>query len=161
MSLFWDILNVSYSARLGWTGWLHGRFTFSWREQCPSLIFAAVANTLFQSNFAREVSLGLQFQVTVIMKGSQDKTKLEGRSACSSTQCCIQVRKGLHCQRGMAGPLRMLLVGCQAGFCSASFLIQSRTICLWNSDAHSRPGPPISIKNQDSPPQTCPKTNLI
>lgn len=79
MSLFWDILNVSYSACLGRKGWLHRRFTFSWREQCPSLIFAAVANTLLQSNFAREVSLGLQFQVTVIVKGSQDKVGARGQ----------------------------------------------------------------------------------
>lgn len=89
MSLFWDILNGSYSACLGWTGWLHCCFTFRWRKQCPSLIFAAVANTLLQSNFAREVSLGLQFQVTVIMKGSQDKVGARG-------QVCVLFHTALH-----------------------------------------------------------------
>lgn len=42
-----------------------------------------------------------------------------------------------------------------------SQLIQSRSTSLWNGDVHSRRGPPMSINNQDSPPQTCPKTNLI
>lgn len=56
----------------GWKGWPHYCFTFSWHEQCPSLIFVVI-HILLQNNFEaggggggwRGNSFGLQFQVTV------------------------------------------------------------------------------------------------
>lgn len=44
-----------------------------------------------------------------------------------------------------------LLASLLMGSGSASFLIQSSTVCLGNGAAHSELGPPISVNSRDDP----------